>query len=160
MVSKLNSMRFLETNGVQYEVLTYDDAIHDAAAAAAAMGVPGEQVYKTLVVEPAIHKPLLVMVAATQQLDLKKFATAIGEKKIGMAAHADAEKWTGLKVGGIGALALTHKHWAVYLDQGAARQITIYLNAGQRGINLRVPVTELVRVLQARVVDAGTLLVR
>jgi Cys-tRNA(Pro)/Cys-tRNA(Cys) deacylase len=112
------------------------------------------------VVEPATHKPLLVMVAATQQLDLKKFAAAIGEKKIGMAAHADAEKWTGLKVGGIGALALTHKHWAVYLDQGAARQITICVNAGQRGINLRVPVTELVRVLQARVVDAGTLMLR
>src|SRR5258708_2122508 len=157
MTNKLNSMRFLETNGVPYEVLTYDAAIHDAAAAAEAMGMPAEQVFKTLVVERASGKPLLVMVAATQHLDLKKFAAAVGEKKIGMAAHADAEKWTGLKVGGIGALALTHKHWDVYLDQSATSQERICVNAGQRGINLRVPVTELIRVLNATVVDAGTL---
>ena len=156
MANKLNSMRFLETNGVPYEVLTYGAAIHDAAAAAEAIGMPAEQVYKTLVVERASGKPLLVMVAATQHLDLKKFAAAVGEKKIGMAAHADAEKWTGLKVGGIGALALTHKHWDVYLDQSATSQERICVNAGQRGINLRVPVTELIRVLHATVVDAGT----
>src|SRR5258708_39252187 len=110
MTNKLNSMRFLETNGVPYEVLTYDAAIHDAAAAAEAMGMPAEQVFKTLEVERAGGKPLLVMVAATQHLDLKQFAAAVGEKKIGMAARADPEKWAGLKGGGIGALHLNQIH--------------------------------------------------
>ncbi len=154
--SKLNSMRFLESHGVTYDVLTYDSEIHDAVEAANAMNMPRQQVYKTLVVERAAGgKPLLVMIAADRQLDLKKFAAAIGEKKVGMASHADAEKQTGLKVGGIGALALVQKKWDVYLDKPATQEERICVNAGQRGINLRVPVPDLIRVLNARVVEAS-----
>ncbi len=153
--NKLNSMRFLESHKIAYEVMTYDDSIHDAQDAAQAIGVPVEQVYKTLVVERAAGgKPMLVMIAANRQLDLKKFAAAIGEKKVNMAAHADAEALTGLKVGGIGALALTHKNWAVYLDRPAAALTNIYVSAGQRGTNLRVSVADLIRILNAKVVDA------
>ena len=153
--NKLNSMRLLESKGIAYEVMTYDDAIHDAAEAAAAMGVPPEQVCKTLVVERGTGKPLLVMIDATRHLDLKRFSAAIGEKKVSMAAHADAENWTGLKVGGIGALALVQKHWDVYLDQVASRQERLCVNAGQRGINLRVAVADLIRVLDVKIVDAS-----
>ncbi|MCC7450052.1 MAG: aminoacyl-tRNA deacylase [Anaerolineae bacterium] len=153
--TKLNSMRFLESQKVAYEVKTYDDSIHDAQEAARAIGVPVEQVYKTLVVErPAGGKPMLVMIAANRQLDLKKFAAAIGEKKVNMSAHADAEALTGLKVGGIGALALTHKNWTVYLDRPATALPHICVSAGQRGTNLRVPVADLIRILKAKVVDA------
>jgi Cys-tRNA(Pro)/Cys-tRNA(Cys) deacylase len=153
--TKLNSMRFLESQKVIYEVKTYDDSIHDAQEAAHAIGVPVEQVYKTLVVERAAGgKPILVMIAANRQLELKKFAAAIGEKKVNMAAHADAEALTGLKVGGIGALALTHKNWAVYLDRPATELTHIYVSAGQRGTNLRVSVADLIRILKAKVVDA------
>lgn len=155
MATKLNSMRVLESNKVTYEAREYEPNIHDAVEAAAAMGVPADQVYKTLVVERTNGKPVLVMIPADHQLDLKKFAVAIGEKKIGMAAHADAEKLTGLKVGGIGALALVHKHWDVYLDQSAKAHEQICVSAGQRGINLQVPVADLVRVLSARWVDAS-----
>jgi Cys-tRNA(Pro)/Cys-tRNA(Cys) deacylase len=155
MANKLNSMRLLESQGVAFDVLTYDAEIHDAMEAARAMGVPSEQVYKTLVVERAAGgKPVLIMIAADRHLDLKKFAAAIGEKKVNMAAHASAEKMTGLKVGGIGALALVHKNWPVYLDQPATTQDRICVNVGQRGINLRVPVPDLIRVLGAKVVEA------
>ena len=155
MAAKLNSMRLLESQGVAFEVLTYDDAIHDAMEAATAMGMPSEQVYKTLVVERAANsKPVLIMIAADRHLDLKTFAAAIGEKKVSMASHANAEKMTGLKVGGIGALALVHKNWPVYLDKPATAQDRICVNAGQRGINLRVSVPDLVRVLGAKVVEA------
>ena len=99
---------------------------------------------------------MLVMIAARQHLDLKKFATSIGVKKVNMATHADAERLTGLKVGGIGALALVHKHWDVYLDKTAEALEHIYVSAGQRGINLKVPVKDLVRVLNAKWVDAAS----
>ncbi len=155
MATKLNSMRVLESNGVAYEALEYDPSIHDAVEAAAAMNIPADQVYKTLVVERANGKPVLVMIPANRHLDVKKFAATIGEKKISMAAHADAEKLTGLKVGGIGALALVHKHWDVYLDQTATAHEWIGVSAGQRGINLRVAVPELVRVLNAKLADAS-----
>jgi Cys-tRNA(Pro)/Cys-tRNA(Cys) deacylase len=71
-----------------------------------------------------------------------------------MAAHADAEKQTGLKVGGIGALALVHKKWDVYLDHAASSLESICVSAGQCGTNLRVGVADLIRVLGAKVVDA------
>jgi Cys-tRNA(Pro)/Cys-tRNA(Cys) deacylase len=155
MATKLNSMRLLDSHKVSYDVLTYDDNIHDATDVARQLGIPAEQVYKTLVVERVGGgKPVLIMIASNRHLDLKKFAAAIGEKKVNMAAHADAEKLTGLKVGGIGALALVQKHWDVYLDKPAAELDNIAVSAGQRGTNLRVPVKDLIRILNARLVEA------
>ena len=155
MANKLNSMRVLESNKVPYHVFTYDEGLHDAAEVATVIGVPANQVYKTLVVERTSGgKPVLIMIAADKQLDLKKFAAAIGEKKVTMASHADAERLTGLKVGGIGALALMQKTWSVYVDQPAEKQSHICVSAGQRGINLRVAVPDLMRVLNAKFVQA------
>ena len=68
-----------------------------------------------------------------------------------MAAHAEAEKLTGLKVGGISALALTQKHWDVVLDASAEQHPAILVSAGQRGINLELPVAGLKQVLNPRV---------
>lgn len=155
MTNKLNSMRFLESQKVPYEVLTFDESVHDAVEVAEVLGVLPSHLYKTLVVERGSGgKPVLVMIAADRQLDLKKFAAAIGEKKVSMAAHTDAEALTGLKVGGIGALALVAKNWPVYLDQPATQLQYICVSAGQRGVNLRVPVADLIRILKARVVEA------
>jgi Cys-tRNA(Pro)/Cys-tRNA(Cys) deacylase len=155
MTPKLNSMRFLETNGISYEALHFDETLHDAVQVAQALGAPPHQVYKTLVVEKAGGgKPVLVMIAADRQLDLKKFAAGIGQKKVNMVSHADAERLTGLKVGGIGALALVQKHWEVYIDRPADALDHVYVSAGQRGVNLRVPVRDLIRVLNVKVVEA------
>ncbi|HVO44083.1 MAG TPA: aminoacyl-tRNA deacylase [Aggregatilineales bacterium] len=155
MATKLNSMRLLEANKIPYEVITFDDSIHDAVEVAHAVGIAPHEVYKTLVVERSgTSKPILVMVPADRQLDLKKLAAGIGEKKVNMASHADAEKLTGLKVGGIGALALVQKHWEAYLDQSARALERIYVSAGQRGINLHVPVAHLMRLVGAQWIDA------
>jgi Cys-tRNA(Pro)/Cys-tRNA(Cys) deacylase len=156
MANKLNSMRLLETHKVTYEALTYNPDIHDAVAAAHAMQVPPDNVYKTLVVERMAGKPVLVMIPSNKHLDLKKLAASIGEKKVSMASHADAEALTGLKVGGIGALALTHKNWIVYLDQTASGLEFICVSAGQRGTNLKLSVADLVQVLKAKLVDASS----
>jgi Cys-tRNA(Pro)/Cys-tRNA(Cys) deacylase len=152
-IKKLNSMRFLEAQEVAYEVFTYDEAIQDGVGAAEAMGFPPEQVYKTLVVQLKGGEYALVMIASDQTLDLKKFARSIGLKKASMTTKRGAEAATGLRTGGIGALALTHKRWGVYLDEAAQAQEAILVNAGQRGMNLKVKVDDLVRVLNARVVD-------
>jgi Cys-tRNA(Pro)/Cys-tRNA(Cys) deacylase len=155
MATKLNSMRLLDTNDVKYEVMTYNENAHDAVEVAQLIDVPVEHVYKTLVVEKvAGGKPVLIMIAANKQLNLKKFAASIGQKKVNMAAHADAERLTGLKVGGIGALALVHKNWEVYIDKSAESLDYVCVSAGQRGINLRIPTTDLMRVLKAKAVIA------
>jgi Cys-tRNA(Pro)/Cys-tRNA(Cys) deacylase len=154
MAQKLNSMRLLEKHDVPYEVTEFPDTMRDAEEIAEVLGVPPFMVYKTLVVEPVGGgKPLLALIPADRQLDLKALAAVSGHKKVGMAAHADAEKLTGLKVGGISALALTQKNWPVYLDKTAADLEHILVSAGQRGMDLRVPTAAFIRVVNAKLAD-------
>ncbi len=157
MAQKLNSMRLLEKHNIPYEVTEFPDTLRDAEEIAEVLGVPPYLVYKTLVVQPAEGgKPLLALIAANRQLDLKALAAVSGHKKVTMAAHRDAEQLTGLKVGGISALALTHKNWPVFLDQPATQFEHILVSAGQRGMDLRVPTMALVRVVSARIADIST----
>ena len=157
MTTKLNSMRLLEKHRVAYEVTEFPDTERDAEVIAGILGVPPEKVYKTLVVEPVGGgKPMLALLAANRTLDLKALASASGHKKVAMASHQDAEKLTGLKVGGISALALTHKNWSVFLDKPALELEEIMVSAGQRGLDLRLRTADLIRVVNAKVVEIGT----
>lgn len=157
MATKLNSMRLLEKHNIRYEVTEFPDTERDAEVIAGILGVPPEQVYKTLLVEPVGGgKPMLVLVAAHRTLDLKALAAASGHKKVSMASHADAERLTGLKVGGISALALTQKNWPVFIDQPAAELEQIYVSAGQRGMDLHLPTKDLIRVLGAKLAAVST----
>jgi Cys-tRNA(Pro)/Cys-tRNA(Cys) deacylase len=154
---KLNSMRILEQQAIPYEALTYPTDIRDAEEVAEVLGVPPHLVFKTLVVEPVKGgKPLLAVIPSERQLDLKKLAAAAGEKKVQMAAHKDAESYTGLQVGGISAVALTHKSMPVYLDQSAAVLEHIIMSAGQRGTQLRVPTNGFIRLVGARLAEIST----
>lgn len=159
MAKKLNSMRVLEQHKIQYEVLEYPSTIRDAEEVAEALGVPYFTVFKTLVVQavetPTQKKPFLVMIPSERQLNLKKIAKAVGVKKMQMASHKDAEAMTGLQVGGISPLALMSKNWQVYLDQPATEIQHIVISAGQRGLQVRVPVTPLIQLLRVRIVDVS-----
>ncbi len=97
---------------------------------------------------------MLVMIAGDQELDLKQVAKAVGEKKVRMASHKEAEDLTGLQVGGISALALLNRPFDVFIDRPATELSHILVSAGKRGINLRLPVADLVRVTNARVIEA------
>ncbi len=153
---KLNSMRLLDARSVPYQVIEYDPAIRDAQAVAATMGYPAGEVFKTLVVMAAGKpKPILVMLPADRSLNLKRLAKALGEKKMALAPHADAEKLTGLQVGGISALALVAKNWAVYLDQRAETLDQIVISAGRRGLQLRLRPRDLAAVLGCPLLDVA-----
>lgn len=154
MAEKLNSMRILDQQKVAYTMREFPDTVHSADGVADHFGLPHEVVYKTLVALTAANKPLLVMIAGSRELDLKKLAKAIGEKKIQMAPKKDAERLTGLQTGGISALALLHKNFPVYIDQPALALEHILVSAGKRGVNLELPVADLIRVTKAKVVEA------
>lgn len=114
-------------------------------------------VYKTLVVQvEGQAKPMLAVIASERHLDLKKLAVASGVKKVRMAAHKDAEALTGLKVGGISPLMLRDKNWTIYLDRHVADLEHIAISAGQRGMQVRVPVVPLLNLLRARLADITT----
>jgi Cys-tRNA(Pro)/Cys-tRNA(Cys) deacylase len=150
---KTNSMRLLESKKVPYSVHRYSAERLSAEEVAALVDKPPEQVFKTLVVVPPRGKALLAIVPANHELDLKKLAQAAGEKKVQMATQKEAESLTGLQVGGISALALTHKGFRVFLDASARSQQTILVSAGQRGIQLELGPDDLSRVTNAQVAD-------
>ena len=152
---KTNAMKLLEGKKVPYESYAYPANLRDAEQVAAAVGWPAGQVFKTLVVpRPKPGKPILVMIPADRQLDLKKLAKGVGEKKLKMATQREAEQLTGLQVGGISALALLNRGFAIYLDESALAYEQIIISAGQRGLQIKLAVPDLVKVTRARMVDA------
>jgi Cys-tRNA(Pro)/Cys-tRNA(Cys) deacylase len=154
MAKKLNSLRFLETLGIAYEEYRFPETVQSASGVAEYLGIPATQVYKTLVVLPLHGKPLLVMIPGNRELHLKPLAYILGEKKLRMATQKEAEALTGLKVGGISALALRHKNFQVYLDRTAEHLEHILVSAGQRGVDVRLRVTDLVHATKAIFVEA------
>jgi Cys-tRNA(Pro)/Cys-tRNA(Cys) deacylase len=151
---RTNSMRLLDANKVTYDVVIFSPDLHSATEVAEAVGLDPDTVYKTLVVQRPRGKPLLVMVAGNVQVDLDALAASLGEKKLTMASHRDAEALTGLQVGGISALALLNRGFDVCLDRAARDLERVWVSAGKRGIDLRLAVSDLVRVTGARWVDA------
>ena len=151
---RTNAMRLLDAQQVDYQVLTFSPDIHSATGVAETLGLDPASVYKTLVVQRAPGKPLLVMIAGHREVDLKALAAAVGEKKLSMATHREAEELTGLQVGGISALMLLNQGFEVCIDRAAQVLDEVVVSAGQRGVNLRLRVADLVRVTGARWVDA------
>lgn len=157
--TKTIGMKLLEGKKVVYETAVYAPTIRDAEQVSQAVGYAPEVVYKTLVVKPpegnVKAKPMLILVQSNKQLNLKKLAKAVKAKKLKMATHNEAEKMTGLQVGGISPLALLNKGFAIYVDTSAQKIDKIVISAGQRGIQIILDVDDLVKVTRARFVDVA-----
>ena len=151
---KTNSMRLLESQSISYQIHLFSPNIHSAEAVADVLGVPTHEVFKTLVVMRQKGRPLLVMVPGDATLDLKRLAKSLGEKGLRMARHQEAEKRTGLQVGGISALALTGRSFDVCADQSILSLSRVFVSAGRQGINLSLRPDDLLRVTNARAVPA------
>jgi Cys-tRNA(Pro)/Cys-tRNA(Cys) deacylase len=157
MPIKNNVTRLLDSRKIAYTTIEYDGSqFRSAEEVARLVGVPVDQVYKTIVVlrEEKGKKPLLVMVAAGCEIDLKKLATAVGEKKLHIAKHDEAEKLTGLQVGGISAVALLNKPFEVCLDRSALGFEHIHISGGQRGLDVKIGVKDLITLTKAKAVEA------
>ncbi|MDX1616395.1 MAG: YbaK/EbsC family protein [Candidatus Promineifilaceae bacterium] len=149
MSDKTLAMRLLEGKGIAYAARHYDASVRDAEQVAALLDESADRVYKSLVVLRPPAKPVLALVAADQRVDLKKLAKALGEKKVKMAKHKEAESLTGLEVGGITPLALINRGFSFVIDVAAKEHERIILSAGERGKQVEVAVEDLVRVTGA-----------
>lgn len=150
------AVRMLEQKRIPHQVFEFDDAIRSAQEVARVTGTPPGQVLKTLVVEqePPRGKPFLVMMPSSMEIDLKVLARSLGLKKLRMASHRDAEAQTGLKVGGISALALPGKGFPVLIEETAALSGDVLVSAGQRGWDVRLRMADLLELTGARPVRA------
>ena len=149
-------VRVLEQRRIPHTVFEFDDAVRSAQEVARLAGTPPEQVLKTLVVEadPPKGKPYLVMMPSLLEIDLKVLAASLGEKKLRMARHRDAERYTGLRVGGISALALLDKGFTVLIEETAQLFDEVLVSAGQRGFDVRLRLDDLLELTGARPVAA------
>lgn len=152
---KTNAMRLLDKHHVAYTTFTYPETIHSADEVAPVLGVPASHVFKTLVTLADGNRHLLIIVPGDRELNLRLAAREVHAKSLQMAPQREAERLTGLKVGGISPLALLDKQFEIYLDASATQLEELYINGGQRGINLRLRVSDLLAVTGATVISAA-----
>jgi Cys-tRNA(Pro)/Cys-tRNA(Cys) deacylase len=147
-----NVTRFLDSRKIAYQAYETPAEKLGALETAQFLNVPLEVVYKTIVVtRDKPKKPLLAVVPGPANVDLKLLAAAIGEKKVHLPTEREAEQLTGLQAGGISPLALLNKGFQVVIDSSAQDHAEIHVSGGQRGINIRLGVKDLIKLTNARV---------
>ena len=153
MGTKTNAVRLFEHLGVPFELRSYEADPDDLSAEAVArkVGLPPEQVFKTLVARGDKHGVCLAVVPGNCDLDLKALAKATGDKRIDTVPLKEVEPLTGYVRGGVTALACK-KPYPVYLDETAQLFDVISISAGMRGLQVLVAPGDYIRVVDARVV--------
>src|SRR5690242_10359141 len=133
-MSKTNAARLLDSAGVTYEVREYEVDEDDLSAphVAEAIGMPPEQVFKTLVVRGDRSGVLLACIPANSELDLKALAAVSGNKKVELVPVKEVLGLTGYVRGGVSPVG-TKKPYALYLDETTALWDLIAVSAGVRG---------------------------
>jgi Cys-tRNA(Pro)/Cys-tRNA(Cys) deacylase len=129
----------LEKLGVSFTLHSYDydpDADRVGLQAAKALGIAPQRMLKTLMAE-VDGKPVCVAVPSDREVSMKKLAAAFRGKGAKMMRPADAERLTGYHVGGISPFA-QKKPVPVAIEQAALNEATVYLNGGQRGLQIEL----------------------
>lgn len=146
-----NVTRLLDARKISYTTYELPVEKHGALETAQLLNVEPASVFKTIVVtRDKPQKPLLVVVPGPSSVDLKSLASALGEKKVYLPTEREAEQLTGLQAGGISPLALINKGFQVVIDESAQRFSAIHISGGQRGLNIKLPVTDLIKLTKAR----------
>lgn len=147
---KNNVTRLLESRGIPYQAFELPKEKLSGMEAAVYLGVKPEKVYKTIVVKrQKPGKPVLALVPAPREVDLKGLSRALGEKKIHLATQKEAEQITGLQTGGISPLALLNRRFQVIIDITAQSLEDIYISGGQRGLNICLATQALIELTNA-----------
>ena len=150
-----NVTRFLDSRKVKYAAHELPAEKLGALEAAQIIGVPPEQVFKTIVVKREKGKPVLAVIPGPRVVDLKALASFLGEKKMHLPTEREAEQLTGLQAGGISPLALINKGFQVVIDSAVRSFDEIFVSGGQRGLNIRLGVNDLVALVNAKLGDVS-----
>ncbi len=137
VISKTNAARLLDSLGIAYELRAYDVDPNDLTALSVArkIGLPAQQVFKTLLTESATGEHFFAVIPGDRELDLKKLAAAAGVKKLELAALKGVEPLTGYVRGGVTVLA-AKKPFPAFADETIELHTRISVSAGQRGLQL------------------------
>ena len=151
-----NVTRLLDAKQIPYSVFELPSGKHSAIEVAGMLAVDPSVVFKTIVIRrPARKRNLLVLVGAGRTVDLRRVAALLGDKKVQLPTEHEAETMTGLQAGGISPLALLNRGFDVLIDDAARNLDQIHISAGRRELNIRIAVSDLVKVTGARLAPVG-----
>ena len=154
MSVKNNVTRLLDGKKIPYTAFEVPAVKLSALEVAGLLGKPPENVFKTIVLRAEKNKkPILAVVPATGEVDPKKLASFLKEKKVSVTSQQGAETLTGLLAGGISPLALIHKGFQVIMDASALTREKVILSGGQRGMQIELKVDDLMRLTNARTAE-------
>ena len=152
MTTVNNITRLLDSRRISYTVFETPAEKLGALEAAQFLNVSPDVVFKTIVVtRDKGKKPILALIPGSRTVDLKLLAAFLGEKKVHLPTEREAEQITGLQAGGISPLALINKGFQVVIDALAQTYPEIHVSGGQRGLNIKLPVVDLIKLTNARV---------
>jgi Cys-tRNA(Pro)/Cys-tRNA(Cys) deacylase len=153
---KTNAARLLEAMGIAFELRSYEVDEEDLSAetVAAKVGLPPEQVYKTLVVRGDRTGVAFAVIAADAELDLKALARAMEDRKVEVAPLREVEALTGYVRGGVTVLG-AKRDYPVYVDEWVELFDIISVSAGVRGTQMLISPGDYLRAARAKVAPIG-----
>lgn len=151
-MAKTNAVRVLDGLGIKYELREYKVDPNDLSAetVAAKIGLPPDQLFKTLAVRGDRNGIFLAVIPANQELDFKALAHQTEDRKVDMLPLKDVQAATGYIRGGVTALACK-KDYPVYIDELAEICEVISVSAGMRGLQILLAPQDYIRAVKATV---------
>ena len=152
--AKTNAARLLDQLSIPYELRAYEVDPNDLTAISVAhkIGLPPEQVFKTLVTVTSDREHLFAIIPGDSELDLKKLAHAAGTRKAELASLKEVEPLTGYIRGGVTVLA-ARKPFRAFADETIELFDIISISAGQRGLQILLTPADYLRATDATLAD-------
>ena len=154
---KTNAARFLDSLGIHYETREYEVDPEDlsAVSVAAKVGLPPEQVFKTLLLTGGKGEYLFAVVPGDSEVDMKKLARAAGLRKVEMVHLKEVQPLTGYIRGGVTVFG-ARKAYPVYVDETVILFDAITVSAGMRGCQIVIAPEDYIRAAKAMDVEVET----
>jgi Cys-tRNA(Pro)/Cys-tRNA(Cys) deacylase len=152
--SKTNAARLLDSLNITYELRSYEVDPEDLTAISVArkIGLPAEQVFKTLLSQTNTGEHLFAVIPGDAELDLKKLAHAAGAKKAELASLKEVEPLTGYIRGGVTVMG-AKKPFPAYADETIELFDIISISAGLRGLQVLLAPADYLRATNATLAD-------
>ncbi len=152
---KTNAARYLDLLGIRYELREYtvDPEEFSALIVAEKIGLPPEQVFKTLLCVTGEREHVFAVVPGNEELDFKKLARACGARKVEMVSLKDVEPLTGYVRGGVTIFG-ARKDFPAYIDETLELFDVISVSAGTRGTQIVLSPADYLRAANARHAEA------
>jgi Cys-tRNA(Pro)/Cys-tRNA(Cys) deacylase len=151
---KTNAVRLLDSLGIAYELRPYEVDLDDLTAVTVAtkIGLPIEQVFKTLLADTPPSGHVFAVIPGDAELDLKKLAGVAGTKKAELTSLKEVEPLTGYVRGGVTVMG-AKKALPAYADETIELFDVISISAGMRGLQVLLSPTDYLRAADATLAD-------